>query len=243
MRNEYKKMLDKAVMPTETENRIYARLDEIDVVKHNKPRKRTLSVAILAAITAAVLLSVSAVAYVCFGGAALLDRDTELLLNEPSIKAEAVNTSASVSDAPAAKPSDGLITDEFAEKLNASSITRIATRADGSFPEIISENGAMVILTNENGGGLQLDKGGTATLSLALNLDISSTEYWSNNSAGERVEIGFIHGGKTVEILSDKQQSFTATFSADEDGEYYFYYINYSASYIVAEGGLCEVTD
>lgn len=234
MRNEYKRVFDRAEMPQETEGKIMRKFDNA------APRRTVRPVAVIAAVAAAtIVLGASAVAYTQFCGAGLFNDETKQLLSEPNFIATTVITSDKpIDEAPIVYPTDELIADEYSDEVITNGYVHIATDAEGHFPEVISNNGVMVILTDESGGGLQLKKGDTAQLSLSLNLDIAPTQYWSSDDIGERIYVGYICNGKPVRLAGEKVKDYTTELTADEDGEYYFYYINCSASYIIAEGAV-----
>ncbi|MFC5406562.1 hypothetical protein [Cohnella soli] len=125
------------------------------------------------------------------------------------------------------------------QSINADSVTNIAVEKDDelfSIPEILTDNGDLVIFTKMDQSGWHLDKG--EKLSIRFNLDLTTNQY--SDPKGENMEIGFIRNGELIQAYFEKDKEFSYTITADEAGEYYFYTENYSAGKIVIEKGMIE---
>ena len=100
-------------------------------------------------------------------------------------------------------------------------------------PELLTANGFTTIFTKENGDGWELKKGET----LHIQYKIGPTAGTDPKNPKKRMEIGYIadHVFYSGELM--KEEDFSYTLTAPEDGVYYLYNINFSDGKIYITGG------
>ncbi|MDF2653035.1 MAG: hypothetical protein K0Q73_8840 [Paenibacillus sp.] len=134
---------------------------------------------------------------------------------------------------------NNIINENQLQSINAGTVTSIAVDNDNGFfsiPEILTDNGDLVIFTKVDEKGWHLNKG--EKLTIRFNLDLTTNKY--SDPIGENMELGFIKNGELITGNVEKEKAFSYTITADEAGEYYFYTENYSAGKIIIESGKIE---
>lgn len=100
----------------------------------------------------------------------------------------------------------------------------------GNFDEITVASTDITQLTKADGSGWHLAKNETLTLKYKLNL---KKVEGSDKENGEWMEIGYFKDGISTKGMHEKQKEFEYTIVAESDGEYFPYFTNQCAGYIV----------
>jgi hypothetical protein len=135
--------------------------------------------------------------------------------------------------------SSNIINKNQLQTLNSNSVTNIPVvknDKDYAIPEVLTNNGDLIIFTKKDESGWHLNKG--EKLSIQFKLDLKSNKF--SDPAGEWMEIGYVKNGELITGIAEKAKEFTYTTIADEVGEYYFYAQNYSAGYIIIASGIIK---
>ncbi len=207
------------------------------------PRKRTsrkiLLIAVVIVATLASAIGANAATGGKLFGAIILNSENRHLAGKPNY--------ASMKEAAPGQEADdkrslisNIIHENQLQTVNAASITNIMVEDDGqgifAIPEILTNNGDLVIFTRSDETGWQLNKG--QKLTVRFNLDLTTSKF--SDPKGEIMEIGFIKNGELISAFSGKQKEFSYTIEADEAGEYYFYTENYSAGSVIIASGTID---
>ncbi|GGA04067.1 hypothetical protein GCM10008018_57510 [Paenibacillus marchantiophytorum] len=136
--------------------------------------------------------------------------------------------------------SNNIINKNQIKKVSPRTVTNIAVKEnDGSYeiPELLTENGDLVIFTKTDDFGWHLNKGEQLTIHYELDL---KTNMQSSDPKGENMEIGYIKNGEIISEVLKKAKEFSYTVTADSTGEYYFYAENASAGKIIITTGIIK---
>lgn len=129
-------------------------------------------------------------------------------------------------------PENQIITAIAVSDLIPNSILEVPAES-GSYPELILPNGDMALLTQESGEGWRLAAGSCVTVSYEL---------YAAEGNGTTLLLGHVKDGIIMESkLAKKAFSGEYTFTASEDGEYYFYLMGASSDYVAVEKVSVEV--
>lgn len=211
-------------------------------VKGKRARRSVIiTVAVLAAVTSA--LAANAATDGKLFGAIVLNKHNRHIAEKPA--------SASMEQlAPGEQPRTGwtrratsTIVNESQMRedplIGGSSITNVAVTRKGSvyqIPEVLTNNGDIVIFTKKNDAGWHLEAGEQLTLHYELDLKTNP----GSDPDGERMEVGYIRDGELVSGYFDKASEFNYTVTAEKSGLYYFYMSNWSAGHIITTSGTIE---
>lgn len=96
------------------------------------------------------------------------------------------------------------------------------------YPAMILINNSLCILTNDKGGGWDLDRGDS--------LKVNITKRDSDNARKQNLIVGYIQDGvlKKGEVFNNNKCEYV--FTAETSGEYYFYLLSASSDYLTLEG-------
>jgi hypothetical protein len=213
----------------------------------NKPPTQTkiisVRVALVAAAIVAMLMSALVVNAASGGklfGVMLLNKENRHIAKEPKFASMEVAPTGT-GNVTYVKPLlvNNIINENQLQAINAGSITNIAVnKSNGKYaiPELLTDNGDLVIFTKANKSGWHLKAGEQLTISYTL--DLKTRE--QSDKVGEIMEIGYIKNGELITGVAKKQKDFSFSITAEETGEYYFYAENYSASYIIISSGIIK---
>jgi len=170
-------------------------------------------------------------------GAVLLNNENKHLATEPT-KVSTQTISNGTQPEPLKKPvlSSNIINKKQLPTLPANTITNIAVKENnGSYeiPELLTNNGDLVIFTKTGDSGWHLNKG--EQLTIHYELDLKSN--MQSDPTGENMKIGYIKNGELISGDLKKAKEFSSTVTADATGEYYFYVENFSAGKIIITTG------
>ena len=110
----------------------------------------------------------------------------------------------------------------------------VEAEADGSLPQVLYDNGSALILTRPDGEPWTLKKGEEVTLEISLEAGAPdpSWDTWT-------MAPGYIRDRAATMIFREKVNQINHTFSAPEDGEYYFYLYHWSSDpVLLAQGSI-----
>ncbi|BBI30901.1 hypothetical protein [Cohnella abietis] len=208
-------------------------------------RKRNPSARIASIIAVIVALMTSAVVVNAatggkfFGAILLNDENRNIAKNSNYASMEEATIGASIPKRTSPIVTSNILNEDQLKSLPGNSVTPIVVKEkSGTYkiPEVLTNNGDIVIFTKDNEYGWQLNEGEKLTIHYALDLETNK----NSDKAGERMEIGFVHNGALVKGQFNKSKEFSYTITAPEAGEYYFYIENYSAGYIIISSGSIE---
>ncbi|MCD9026428.1 hypothetical protein [Cohnella silvisoli] len=206
-----------------------------------KTKRISAKITLIAAAIIALLMSAVAVNAASGGklfGAMLLNNENRHIAKEPNYASmEEVPAGTVIETSERRVLISDIINKDKLHTLNAGSVTNIAAAENNgkyAIPELLTNNGDLVVFTKVDESGWHLNKGDK--LSIRFALDIKTNKY--SDRTGERMEIGYIKNGVLITGFVKKEKEFSYTITADEAGEYYFYAENYSASYIIIQSGI-----
>ena len=163
-----------------------------------------------------------------YRGAVLLTPENRGLLDQPRY----------VSSSPEAEPPE-LHLAESTDKVDVDTfelcpqvILEVEAAEDGSLPQVLYDNGSALILTRPGGEPWTLKKGEELTLELLLEAGAPdpSWDTWT-------MELGYIRDREAAMIFREEVDRIGYTFSAPEDGEYYFYLYHWSSDPVLLSQG------
>lgn len=134
-------------------------------------------------------------------------------------------------------PKNRIITGTALPSLIPNSILEVPGK-NGSYPELLIPNGDMALLTQESGEGWNLTNGDCVTVAYEL---------YTTEGNGTTLRVGYVKDGILMEkelfrkTLSGEIFSVEYTFTATEDGEYYFYLTGASSDYVAVKKVSVEV--
>lgn len=208
-------------------------------VQHKAPPRARLHSArpwLIAACAAFVLLAVPLGVYAyrhILQGAEVIDEQNQHLIGSESAGTYEILPNGQVSEYQEPQlPENRIITGTAVQNLIPNSILEVPEES-GSYPKLIIPNGDMALLTQENGEGWRLAAGDSVTVSYKL---------YATEGNGTTLLLGHV---KDSIIMEDElaKETFLGqyTFTASEDGVYYFYLMGASSDYVAVEKVSVEV--
>jgi hypothetical protein len=206
-----------------------------------KAKKISRRIALIAAAIVAMLVSALGANAATGGklfGAMILNNENRHLAEEQNYVSMKEVPAGTDIDAPK-RPVliNNIINEKQLQTLNAGSVTNIAVEKNDetyAIPELLTDNGDLVVFTKKDVSGWHLNKGEQLTIRFILDLKTNK----QSDKAGEIMEIGYIKNGEVTTGFTEKKKEFSYTITADEAGQYYFYAENYSAGKIIITSGI-----
>ena len=163
-----------------------------------------------------------------YKGAVLLTPENQALLEQPRYVSSSPESNQP--ELNLAKSTDKVDVDTF--ELCPQVMLEVEAEADGSLPQVLYDNGSALILTRPDGEPWTLKKGEEVTLEISLEAGAPdpSWDTWT-------MELGYIRDREATMIFREKVNQINHTFSAPEDGEYYFYLYHWSSDPLVLSQG------
>lgn len=121
-------------------------------------------------------------------------------------------------------------TASMGDDTKESKVIDLPLNRDNKYDDITTENSDIVRLTRSDGSGWNLKKG--ETISISYSLDLKKVE-GANVENGEWMGVGYIKDNELCLGYTEQQKLFEYEITADSDGEYYPYFQNLCAGYIV----------
>lgn len=173
-------------------------------------------------------------------GAVLLNNENRHMAKEPN-QGYSQTVPAGNQNAPSKNPVLGsnIINKDQIKTVFASTITNITVKENnGSYeiPELLTDNGDLVIFTKTGDSGWHLNRGEQLTIHYVLDLKTNM----QSDPTGENMKIGYIKNGELNSGVLKKEKEFSYTVTADATGEYYFYTENFSAGKIIITSGIIK---
>lgn len=170
-------------------------------------------------------------------GAVLLNNENRHIAKEPN-QGYSQPVPSENQNAPSKDPvlSSNIINKDQIKTVFASTITNITVKENNGryeIPELLTNNGDLVIFTKTDDSGWHLNKGEQLTIHYVLDLKTNM----QSDPKGENMEIGYIKNGELNRGGLKKEKEFSYTVTADAAGEYYFYTENFSAGKIIIASG------
>lgn len=208
-------------------------------VPHKAPPRARLHSArpwLIASCVALVLLAVPLGVYAyrhILQGAEVIDEQNQHLIGSEATGTYEILPNGQIPEYQKPQlPENRIITGTAVPNLIPSSILEVPGE-NGSYPKLIIPNGAMALLTQENGEGWKLTAGSSVTVAYEL---------YATEGNGTTLLLGHVKGGIIMENeLAKETFSGEYTFTASEDGKYYFYLMGASSDYVAVEKVSVEV--
>lgn len=219
----------------------------------NRKVKHTKKIRLGLLIAAVFILSFSLIAFsiqrsdILKDGAALVDEENKDLIGSALVSQEAtvVDRNGNAVSGSVPEETDGkqainestIIHSVEDESILPNTISYFAVHGNENgyiTPEIIFGNGAMVVLTQENGSGWELKRGER----LIFETELYPSEV--TNGKGQNIWYGYVCNGKLVmDDHTDEELSLYAKYEleAAEDGEYYICFVGASSDPITLKEG------
>ena len=133
-------------------------------------------------------------------------------------------------------PENRIVTKIMEENYMPSSIFELETREKRSiyFPEIITVNGSLNVLTDTNGSGWELKAGDS--------VEYVFEKYKSEVVENQNILIGYVKDGVLYPSQKFDQLKGNYNLTIKESGKYYFYIINASSDTIALKEGALRLT-
>ena len=165
-----------------------------------------------------------------YRGAVVLTPENQALLEQPYY----------ISSSPESKPPELNLAESTGKvdvdtfELCPQVMLEVETEEGGSVPQVLYDNGSALILTRPGGEPWTLAKGEELTLEMTLEAGAANAAWDAWN-----MELGYIRDREAVMIFRVALNRISYTFSAPEDGEYYFYLYHWSSDpVLLAQGSI-----